>query len=400
VCETTDVEGQPSGREPTIGDVARAAGVSVTTVSRVLRDHTDVGAATRARVQATIDRLGYRPSPIARALVAGRSRLLTLLVNDVANPFYPQLAKSVEQEAKKNGYTVAICSTADRAAETRRCLQRLLGQGLDGVIHASAARDEDVLLSLVKDHRRIVFTNRRPEHSGVSYVVSDNVAGAASLTRHLLSLGHRRVGFIAGPAFARNAAERLDGFLRAMGEVTGSQSLVAEGDFSEASGRRAVLEWLESRPVPTAIIAVNDASALGALGALADRRMRVPDDIAVAGFDGTRLSASPLIRLTTVDQHIRRLGRRSVQILLKQLAEAGDFDPVYEVLPTQLLVRGTTVGNTPDSRGPGIVALCLRPLLSLPPLRHGPAASSAREARPFAAQCFGTGFVQALKSSR
>jgi LacI family transcriptional regulator len=323
--------------------------VSVSTVSRVVRDHADVQAATRARVREAIDLLSYRPSPIARALVSGQSRLLTLLVSDIANPFYPQLAKSVEQEAKREGYAVVICNTADRTAETRRYVARLLSQGLDGVIHASVARDEQVLLSLMADERRVVFTNRRPAQSAVSYVVSDNEGGAAELTRHLLSLGHRRIGFITGPRYARNAMERLKGFRHAMREVIDAQPFVAEGDFSVESGRRAVLEWMKSQHAPTAMIAVNDSVALGALGALVDSRLRVPEDVALAGFDGTELSASPLLSLTTVDQHIENLGRRSVQILLRQLASAGDYRPVREVLPVQLLLRGSTVGRTTDT---------------------------------------------------
>jgi LacI family transcriptional regulator len=310
-----------------------------------MRDHVDVKAATRARVREAIDLLNYRPSPIARALVSGQSRLLTLLVSDITNPFYPQLAKSVEQEAKLKGYAVVICNTEDRTAETRRYVERLLRQGLEGVIHASVARDEQVLLSLMADERRIVFTNRRPGHSALSYVVSDNEAGAAELTKHLLSLGHRRIGFITGPRYARNAMERLKGFRHAMKGVADTELLVAEGDFSVESGREAVLEWLRNQDAPTAMIAVNDSVALGALGALADSRLRVPEDVALAGFDGTQLSASPLLSLTTVDQHIESLGRRSVQILLDQLASASRFEPIHEVLPTQLLMRGSTLGE-------------------------------------------------------
>lgn len=340
----------PLGRGPTIVDVARAAGVSVSTVSRVVRDHADVGTVTRVRVREAIEFLGYRPSAIARALVSGQSRLLALLVSDIANPFYPQLAKSVEQEAKRDDYAVVICNTADRTAETRRYVERLLRQGLDGVIHASVARDEHVLLSLMADERRVVFTNRRPTNASVSYVVSDNQGGAAELTRHLLSVGHRRIGFITGPRYARNATERLRGFRHAMEEVADTHAFVAEGDFSVESGRRAVHELMDGQRAPTAMIAVNDSVALGALGAFADRHLRVPDDMALAGFDGTQLAASPLLNLTTVDQHIEKLGRRSVQILLQQLGEAGDFLPVQEVLPTQLLLRGSTGGKTAGAR--------------------------------------------------
>ena len=338
----TIVARPPLGRGPTIVDVARSAGVSVSTVSRVVRDHPDVRAETRARVHGAIELLGYRPSPIARALVSGQTRLLALLVSDIANPFYPQLAKSVEQAAKRDDYTVIICNTADRTVETRRYLERLLRQGLDGVIHASVARDEDVVLSLMGDSRRVVFTNRRPAHRSVSYVVSDNQSGAAELTRHLLACGHRRIGFVAGPSYARNATERLRGFTHAMKEVHDAQPFVAEGDFSAEGGDRAVRAWMDMAPSPTAIIAINDSVALAALEALTDLKLRVPEDVALAGFDGVRLAASRVFDLTTVDQHIEQMGQRAVQILLRQLGDGVDSVPVREELPTQLLLRGST----------------------------------------------------------
>lgn len=309
----------------------------------MVRDHPDVRVETRERVQAAIGRLGYRPSPIARALVSGHTRLLALLVSDIANPFYPQLAKSVEQEAARDDYTVIICNTADRTAETRRYLERLLQQGLDGVIHASVARDEKVLLSLMDDPHRVVFTNRRPTSSSASYVVSDNRSGAAELARYLLARGHRRVGFIGGPSYARNAVERLQGFTDAMKSAGDAEPFVADGDFTAEGGGRAVHAWMNAPPGPTAIIAINDSVALGALEALTDLGLRVPDDVALAGFDGVQLAASRVFDLTTVDQHIDQMGRRAVRILLQQLAGSDD-GPTHEVLPTQLLLRGSTEG--------------------------------------------------------
>jgi LacI family transcriptional regulator len=340
--DTDTVERFAPARGPTIIDVARFAGVSVSTVSRVVRDHPDVGTETRERVQAAIESLGYRPSPIARALVSGHTRLLALLVSDITNPFYPQLAKSVEQEAKRDDYTVIICNTGDRTAETRRYIERLLLQGLDGVVHASVARDENVVLRLMGDPRRVVFTNRRPVSKNASYVVSDNQGGAAELTRHLLQRGHRRIGFIAGPSYARNAAERLQGFRAAMGETADAQPLVAKGDFTAAGGGHAVHEWLSSPAPPTAIIATNDSVALGVLEALTDLQLRVPEDVALAGFDGVRLAASRVFDLTTVDQHIDQMGRDAVRMLLRQLSDSGPSVPAHEVLPTQLLLRGST----------------------------------------------------------
>ena len=354
----------PSGRRTrrrssgkvTIEDVARAAGVSVTTVSRVLRDHQDVHTETRALVRETVEKLGYRPSPIARALVSGQTRLLALLVSDITNPFYPQLAKSIEREAASSGYMVVICNTEDRVAETRRSVTCLVNQGLDGVIHASAGRDEAALLTVLADPRRVVFTNRPPKARSVSCIVSDNAGGAAALTHHLLEKGHRRIGFIGGPSYARNATERLDGFTRAMREVPDAEPFVTTGDFSIMSGEKAVTKWLGSKCELSAIIAVNDSVAVGAMGALVSRGYKLPVDMALAGFDGTEIAASPVVRLTTVDQHVDEMGRRAVRLLLRQLIEPGAFTPFREVLPPQLLVRDSTKGTPRRAKYVGLAA--------------------------------------------
>ncbi len=294
-------------------------------------------------MQAAIEALQYRPSQIARALVSGETHLLALLVSDITNPFYPQLAKSIEQEAAKAGYTVVICNTDDRIAETNRHLTRLLCQGLDGVIHAAVGRDEAIVLSVLGDHRRVVFVNRPPVDESVSYVVSDNFGGAAELTRHLLSSGHRRIGFIGGPSFAGNATERLRGFTQAMDEVADAKGFVVQGEFSKTSGERAVKKWLDEGCGLTAIIAINDAVALGAMEVLIRRSLRMPADMALAGFDGTAVAASPVMSLTSVDQHIDEIGRQAVRLLLKQLGSE-IFVPTRQVLPTKLLLRNTTEG--------------------------------------------------------
>jgi LacI family transcriptional regulator len=339
-----------SPQRATIVDVAQAAGVSVSTVSRVIREHADVGSETRAKVRAAIAQLGYRPSPIARALVSGQTRLLGLLVADLTNPFYPQLAKSIEDEAGKVGYTVVICNTSDKVSEVRRHLTRLLAQGLDGVIHASVGKDETTVLSALGDRSRVIFTNRPPSSQSVSYVVSDNFSGALALTRHLLARGHRQIGFIGGPPYANNANERLRGFEIAMREMDETQAFVVHKEFGRESGSSAVSDWLDHGSSPSAIIANNDTVALGAMEELTRRGLRIPEDVAIAGFDGTDFSASPVIGLTTVDQHSDEMGRLAVRALLKQLG-SGTFVLTRQLLPMELLLRRSTEGSGRSGMG-------------------------------------------------
>ena len=335
-------------RIPTIGDVAEAAGVSISTVSRVVRQHADVKRETRERIQAVIQDLGYRPSPVARALVAGRSRTIGLLVSDIANPFYPQLAKSIEHEARKLGYMLVICNTEDNVREAKRYVQRLLSQGIDGIIHASVGDDEESILELVGTNTPIVFINRRPRSKTCHFVVADNRAGAIELTRHLLKLGHRRIGFVGGPPYASNAHDRLEGFKSAMAEQADTEALIHSGAFAPQTGIEAVKRWLEGGRFPTAIIGVNDSVAIGTLEGLLDSGRSVPKDVALAGFDDIELASSRLVGLTTVAQHIDRMGHRAMQVL-RRLLQSRQPRPIQEVLEATLVVRRTTeVQHAPE----------------------------------------------------
>jgi LacI family transcriptional regulator len=333
-------------RAPTIDDVARAADVSITTVSRVVRNHADVRDVTRARVQAAIDELGYRPSPIARALVRGRTQTLALLMSDIANPFYPQLAKVIESEASRRDYIVVMCGTDDDRSQARRRVRRLVDQGVDGLIHASVGEDEEAVLALM-DPGRVVFTNRRPARPDCNYVVSDNRAGARALTEHLIAAGHRRIGFVGGPEYASNARERLEAFRATVAEHAGVTALVAEGEFSPDTGARAARAWLAGDAPPTAMIGVNDSVAVGALEAVLDAGLDVPGDIAVAGFDGIQLTSSRTLEMTTVSQHIEEMGRRAVAAILRLLGGNPPRRPIHEVLEPTLVVRHTTGGARP-----------------------------------------------------
>jgi LacI family transcriptional regulator len=212
------------------------------------------------------------------------------------------------------------------------------------VIHAAVGRDEACVLSILGDHRRVIFINRPPVDDSVSCVVSDNFGGAVDLTRHLLSRGHRRIGFIGGPSFARNATDRLRGFKQAMSEVTDAVPFMVTAEFSKNSGTRVLKKWLDDDCGLTAVIAINDQVALGAMEVLIRRNLRMPADVALAGFDGTAIAASPVMGLTSVDQHIDEIGRRAVLLLLKQLGSER-FVATRQVLPTKLLLRHSTEGD-------------------------------------------------------
>lgn len=337
--------GHPGG-SVTIVDVAREAGVSISTVSRVIRNHVDVNEETRLHVLQVIQALDYRPSPIARALVTGRSQTIGLLVSDIANPFYPELAKGIEREARKHGYTLVICNTEDQEEETERYIERLLEDGIHCVIHASVGPDEERTLEQLHAEAHVVFTNRRPRCADCNYIVSDNYAAAIDVTRHLVELGHRRIGFVKGPDFATNTNERLQGFLDTAREA-GVEVAVAEGDFTPESGAKAVKEWLKEDFRPTAVIGVNDLVALGVFDALLEAGLRIPEDVAVAGFDDIQLAESRMIGLTSVAQHIDEMAVRAVRMLMRLSSGELEDGSHHEILKPELVVRRSTIGSGP-----------------------------------------------------
>jgi LacI family transcriptional regulator len=327
-------------RPPTIEDVARQAEVSVSTASRVVRNHPDVRDATRQRVSEVISELGYRPSLIARALLAGETRTIGLLMSDISNPFYPEIAKHLEGAAQRRGYGLLICNTGDQIKDARKCVQRLMSHAVDGIIHASVGTDEDAVLTAIGDPSRIVFVNRRPQSDQCSYVVTDGDKAAVLLTRHLLDLGHRRIGFISGPDYVWNVRERLRGFLETL--PTDADPVIVDGDFSAESGARAVESWIRTSSLPSAIIGSTDTVAVGVLGALRDADIRVPADIAVAGFGNSMLASSSVVSLTTVAQDVESMAGRAVRQLLKQIQVGSRPRPVHDVLEPKLIVRSTT----------------------------------------------------------
>ena len=330
-----------AGRAPTLADVAQHAGVSISTVSRVVRRHADVSDDSRQMVLESIKELRYRPSTIARALVSGKSNTLALLVSDIGNPFYPQLARAIERAASRHGYALLICNTEDSPTESRRHLERLIAHGVDGLIHASVGKDEDVLTELVDERTPIVFVNRRPKSEQAHYAVADNRDAARQLARHILNFGHRRTGFIAGPNYAANAVERREGWLLEMETVEDARPLVSEGGFDAVHGHEAMRLWLESGQPPTAVVGVNDNVAVGAMDAILAAGMNIPEDISVAGFDDIELASSRILDLTSIAYDTEALAERSVQMLLRAIRGSG-VEPMREICAVQLKARGST----------------------------------------------------------
>ena len=304
-------------RPPVMADVARLAGVSHQTVSRVLNDHPNVRPQTRSSVLAAISELGYRPNAAARTLVTRRTRTLGVISFDTTLYGPASMLHGIEAAARHSWFvSIASLPALDRRS-VLGAIDRLLGQGVEGIIviapkmSAVAARGRDAGVPVVAMG---CGTSAR-----ITAAAVDNAAGAALATRYLLDLGHRTVHHVAGPATWLDAQERLSGWRRALREARAPEPEVTAGDWSSASGYR-IGHQLAADPDVTAVFCGNDHMALGLLRALAEEGRRVPGDISVVGFDDIPESAYFLPPLTTVRQDFGELGRRALGLLVDMIS--------------------------------------------------------------------------------
>jgi LacI family transcriptional regulator len=344
--------GRPVSRPPVIHDVARLAGVSHQTVSRVLNDHPNVRGATRERVLRAMRQLNYRPNALARGLASRRSRTIGVISFDTRLFGPASTLLAIEQAARAAGYAVILSSLAALDANSvRRSMEALADQSVDGIIVIAPREDSARVVADVHGGPPVVAVEAG--YSGAAPVVSvDQFAGARLATEHLLALGHRTVWHVAGPADWLEAQERVEGWRAALADAGADAPAPIVGDWSPASGHRAGLR-LAAEPGVTAVFVGNDQMSLGLLHALHERSVRVPDDISVVGFDNIPESEFLIPTLTTVRQDFDELGRRGLRVLMDLMdgpsVAAASAD---RVAPT-LVVRGSTAPPGGPAGPPG-----------------------------------------------
>jgi LacI family transcriptional regulator len=326
---------------PTIRDVAKRAGVAPTTVSRVINNSGYVSNTTRGRVETAIDDLGYVPNRLARSLRLKRTHTLGLIVTDITNPFWPAVARGVEDTAHEADFEVILCNTDESEAKQERYLDVLLQKRVDGILLvpacASAALGEWIRNQTIP----IVLLDRRVDCAKVDTVRGDSEDGAYQLVRHLISLGHERIAVLSGPQNVSTAVDRVAGYRRALAEagLEARAEWVQWGRFSQASGYEATERLLATSPRPSALFAVNNFLAVGALRALRNAGLRVPEDMSVVSFDDltSELVIEPF--LTVAHQPAYEMGQRAAELLLDRLS--GDSPNGYQevVLPAKLTIR-------------------------------------------------------------
>jgi LacI family transcriptional regulator len=335
----------------TIKDVAREAKVSVATVSRVLNSSGPVKEETRRLIREVAGRMRYVPHSGARSLITSKTQTLGVLLPDLYGEFFSEVIRGMDDTAQKNGFHLLISrSYADRhGIET--AIKAMRGR-VDGVVVMSPDLDSDSLLNLPSTIP-VVLLCSVSRGNEIDSLTIQNCRGAREMVTHLVSLGHRRIAIIKGSPRNYDAAERLRGYRIALreGGITPDAVLEREGDFTEAGGYNATLALLAINPRPTAIFAANDSMAIGALSALRESGVQVPDEMAVAGFDDIPLARFMDPPLSSVHVPICELGARAVELLLHGITHKNDHPRRRERVSTELVVRRST-GGQPAERSP------------------------------------------------
>jgi LacI family transcriptional regulator len=335
----------------TLEKVAELAGVSRSTVSRVVNGQTGVKADVRERVLGVIERTGYQPNMAARALAAGRAGSIGLVIPSAvaslfADPYFPRLIQGISQGSNANDLTLALFIFHNEAEE-EKLNGRLHNTGfLDGVIIASSHFDDPLIPHLLESGTPFLVVGRQDQYPQASFIDVDNVRGAYAATSHLLRLGYRRVAHIAGPQDMVAGVDRLEGYQTALADKGRAvePALVAHSDFSQAGGYVAMQQLLrhaDSRDAdhrPDAVFVASDQMALGAWQAIRESGLDVPRDIALVGYDDLLPADADKPRLTTIRQPVRRTGAAAVDVLM-DIIENGTAPPRRVILDTQLVIR-------------------------------------------------------------
>ncbi|HEY0857161.1 MAG TPA: LacI family DNA-binding transcriptional regulator [Albitalea sp.] len=334
----------------TIRDVARVAGVSVATVSRALNGHDNVTAETRDRILAIAAELRFTPSGAARSLIMRRTDTIGALLPDLHGEYFSEFIRGSDQAARARGLHLLVSSSHGNADEAAAALRAMSGR-VDGLLVMSPHADAQFLSQNLPARLPAVLVNTAIGVPGHAAFVVDNFGGAEAMTRHLATAGRKRIAFIGGPSGNHEAEERRRGHLA--GLRRGMPELVFDGDFSEASGFAAGRRIALTRPRPDAVFAANDMMAVGCLAALHEAGLRVPDDIALAGFDDIPIARYVTPSLTTIRVPISALGTAALDALAKTVESPQSAAGQTTVMPVELVVRASCgAGPPPRPRPP------------------------------------------------
>jgi DNA-binding LacI/PurR family transcriptional regulator len=328
---------------PTIKDVAARAEVSVATVSHVINNTRFVTPELRDRVLAVMQEMDYEPNLVARGLRSNRTNLVALVIPDISNPYFPELARGVQDVANQNGYVTILGNTDRDIVQEQRLLHILSRQRVEGIIINPAGVTAEDLLPIQSSGVPIVIFGHQIAHPSFDSVMIDDRLAARDLVAHLIERGHRRIAHLGSPR-PNSGRLRYEGYVQALEEhgLPLDVNQVTEGPWTQKGGHAAMQTLLQRRPLPTAVFAANDLMAIGAMLAIQEAGLRIPGDIAVAGFDNIDQAACVTPSLTTVHQPKYDTGKKLAEILFCRLRKDAPRDPQRIVLPYSLELRAST----------------------------------------------------------
>jgi LacI family transcriptional regulator len=333
--------------EKTIKDIAKQVNVSYATVSRALNNKYGVKRETRERVLEAARNLNYRPNAIARGLVKRQTHSIGLVIPDITNPFFPEVARGIEDGAQAAGYNVFLCNTNWEVGRELQYLDLLIEKRVDGILIAPILARVSRMEGAWQSRIPVVYVSKAPRDSANSHVVIDDVRGAFLATQHLIESGYRSIGFIGAPeqlmfeGHAPAADERLKGYKLAL-HTSGLEEeprFICFGDFKRESGYNIIQRWIEAGSYPRAVFGENDLLALGVMQGAKEKGLSVPRDLAVVGFDDIPLAGFPEIQLTTVFQPKYEMGKIAVEILLERINRGDRQGPNRHVILEPRLIQ-------------------------------------------------------------
>jgi LacI family transcriptional regulator len=326
---------------PTIKDIAVETGFSYATVSRALNNKYGVKPGTRKKIVSVARACGYTPNAIARGLVKKQTHSIGLIIPDISNPFFPEVASGVEDGARKKGYSVFLCNTNYESEREAHYLQLLVEKRVDGIILASGFQTYASIDPISLSAPPIVSLCSRFENVSNSFVMIDNERGGFIATKHLIEQGYQKIGFVGTQGDGFSESQRFKGYRQALSKfnMPYEKGLVFTGNLKRETGYQIIKRMIAGQECPRALFVENDLMALGVMQGIKESGLRIPDDMAVVGFDDITFASFPEIGLTTVRQPKYKMGKLAVEILLESISNKATGEPKRYILEPELIVR-------------------------------------------------------------
>ncbi|MCR8634798.1 LacI family DNA-binding transcriptional regulator [Paenibacillus radicis (ex Xue et al. 2023)] len=340
-------------KRATLKEVAKLAGVSTATVSNALNRTKYVSEEVMDKIHSAIQELNYQPNIVAKSLRVQESRIIGLLISDIANPFLTIVVRGIEEELAKSNYNILLCNTDSSVEKERKYLEVLIGKRVDGLIISSAGNTGDYFRSLDKTGVPMVFLNRCPEFMNSDVIMTNNIQGAYCATEHLIRHGYTKIAIIAGPSSISTGKDRLIGYKRALEDygVNESDQLVKEGFFNTQSGYDKMKELMEQDIKPDAVFISNNSMTLGAYKYLKEAGLRVPDQVAVLGYDDPDWAEIVDPPITTIRQPAYQLGVQAASLMLARIKDSQVKREIMYMDPALIIRRSCGCVGEEQIRG-------------------------------------------------